>query len=92
VAPRRLLGGSAARLSWSLPWQRARVSAELYALSGARVGAVLPELAAPPRGEREWRPEGLRAGLYLLVFHARPESGGEALSVTQPIRIVEASR
>lgn len=88
IAPRRLSAATAAtRLSWALPWPRARVAADLFALSGARVVSVLPELAAPARGEREWRPAGVPPGLYLLVFQARPEGGGEGLSVTRAIRI-----
>ena len=93
VAPRRLSGPAVAtRLSWSLPWARARVAADLYSLSGARIGVVLPELPAPARGEREWRPAGFEPGVYLLVFRARPEGGGEGLSVVRAIRVEDGSR
>jgi hypothetical protein len=75
-----------------LPWPRARASAELYALSGARVGPVLPELSVPARGERQWQAVGIEPGVYLVVFRARPESGGETMSVTRMVRVDEAPR
>jgi hypothetical protein len=91
VSPRRIGGATpATRLSWSLPWRRARVGAELYALSGSRVGAVLNESVLPGRGEREWKAAGIGPGIYVLVFQARPEGGGEGLQVARVIRIEEA--
>lgn len=90
ISPRRLSGpNTGASLSWSLPWPRARAFADLYALSGARVSPVLPELSVPGRGERDWRPQGIGPGVYLLVFRARPEGGGEGLSITRVIRLEE---
>jgi hypothetical protein len=91
VSPRRIGGAShGTRLSWSLPWPRARVGAELYAFSGSRVGAVLNESVLPGRGEREWNATGIGPGIYVLVFQARPENGGEGLQISRVIRVEEA--
>lgn len=87
LSPRRVPPGAAVRLAWSLPWPRARVAAEVFDLAGRRVAWALSEAASPARGEREWRPAGLRPGLYLVVLRARAESGGVTLTATRPLRL-----
>jgi hypothetical protein len=87
IAPRRLRAGQdRAHLSWSLPWQRGRLSAEVYDLSGARVAMALPEFAAPGHDEREWDLEGLLPGLYIIVLRARSDAG-ESLTASQWLRL-----
>jgi hypothetical protein len=88
VEPRRLRAGhETARIAWSLPWVRARLQVDLYDLAGTRVGPVLPEAAVAGRGEREWRNADLPAGLYLMVMHARAESGGETMTATHVLKV-----
>lgn len=87
IEPRRLLAGAEARLSWDLPWPRARVGCRLYDLAGRPRGVVLPAMDVSGRGEQRWTPRELGPGLYFLVLEARAESGGEGLAVTRPIRV-----
>jgi hypothetical protein len=92
LAPRRITRARpSARLAWSLPWPRARVAADLYSLAGDKVAAALPEALAGARGERHWRPDGIAPGVYVLVFRARPEAGGEGLSVRRVLRLDRAA-
>jgi len=87
IEPHRLLAGSGARLSWDLPWPRARVSCALYDLAGRPRGVVLPAMEVSGRGEHRWLPSELSAGLYLVVLEARAPNGEGSLAVTRPIRV-----
>jgi len=87
IEPHRLLAGAEARLSWDLPWPRARVSCALYDLGGRPRGVVLPATEVSGRGEQRWLPSELSAGLYLLVLEARAPNGEGSLAVTRPLRV-----
>ena len=91
MTPRRVRVGVAARLAWSLPWERARVSIEVYDLAGRRVRRALPETASAGRGECEWSAEGLSPGLYLATLLARAETGNQALRETAAFRVEGAA-
>ncbi len=92
VTPRRVRAGAGvARLSWSLPWERARVSIEVYDLAGRRVLRALIEVPSAARGEREWRVEGLAPGLYLVALLARAETGDQVLRETAALRVEGAA-
>ena len=92
MTPRRLRAGAGvARLKWSLPWERARVSIEVYDLAGRRVRRALPESDSAARGESDWSVEGLPPGLYLVALLARAETGNQALRETAAFRIVGAA-
>lgn len=87
IEPRRLLAGAEARLSWDLPWPRARVTCALYDMAGRPRGVVLPSMEVSGRGEQRWAPRDLSAGLYLLVLDARAASGQGSLALTRPLRV-----
>jgi hypothetical protein len=87
IAPRRLLAGAEARLSWDLPWPRARIACRIYDLAGRPRGVVLPTTEVSARGEQRWAPRELAAGLYLLVLEAEAESGEGRVTVTRPVRL-----
>jgi len=92
MTPRRLRAGTAAaRLAWSLPWERARVSIEVYDLAGRRVQRPLTDAPSAGRGEREWSVEGLAPGLYLVALLARSDPGDQTLRETAAIRIEGAA-
>jgi hypothetical protein len=92
MTPRRVRAGAGmARLSWSLPWERARVSIEVYDLAGRRVRRALPETPSAGRGECEWSVAGLAPGLYLATLLARAETGNQALRETAAFRVEGAS-
>ena len=92
MTPRRLRAGTAsARLAWSLPWERARVSIEVYDLAGRRVQRPLTNAPSAGRGEREWSVEGLAPGLYLVALLARSDPGDQTLRETAAIRIEGAA-
>ncbi|HYM81846.1 MAG TPA: hypothetical protein VEY91_10630 [Candidatus Limnocylindria bacterium] len=93
VSPRRIGAGRfAVRLSWALPWERARVAVELYDLAGRRLQSIMADGLAPGRSERNWSADATPPGLYLLVLRARPEHGPEAMTATQPLRVEGAAR
>ena len=85
IEPRRLHAGVEARLSWDLPWPRARIACRIYDLAGRPRGVALPTTEVSARGEQRWAPRDLPAGLYLLVLEAQAESG--SLAVTRPVRL-----
>jgi hypothetical protein len=88
VEPRRLRATSGrARLSWSLPWPRGRVSIEAYDLGGGRVALPFPETLVAGRGESEWSVGAMPPGIYLVVLRARAESAADRLTVTRAMRI-----
>jgi hypothetical protein len=91
IAPRRLRAGGTARLSWSLPWSRARVTIEVFDLAGRRVTRVVPELFSTSRGDLEWPLADLGPGLFLVALLARAESGGESLTETRALRVEGAA-
>jgi hypothetical protein len=92
MTPRRLRAGAgAARLMWSLPWERARVSIEIYDLAGRRVRRALAETPSAGRGECDWSVEGLVPGLYLATLLARAETGDQTLRETAAFRIEGAA-
>jgi hypothetical protein len=93
VSPRRLrAGGDGVRLSWALPWERARVAVELYDLAGRRLRSIQPEAPAPGRSESRWSALDIPPGLYLLVLRARPEHGAETTTAARPLRVEGAAR
>lgn len=91
VAPRRVTSRGA-RFAWELPWPVARVSVDLYDLSGARIATAIPEAEVPGRGERAWIPEGLASGLYVAVLRARAGTPGEVVHATRALRIEGGAR
>jgi hypothetical protein len=92
LTPRRLRAGAGvARLAWSLPWERARVSVEVYDLAGRRVQRALVDAATTGRGERDWSIEGLAPGLYLVALLARSDPGDVTLRETAAFRIEGAA-
>lgn len=91
LAPRRLRAGGVTTVTWSLPWERARLAAELYDLSGRRVAALWPETPMPGRGERAWSSGALPPGLYVVLVRARSERG-EVRSLRRALRVLEGGR
>jgi hypothetical protein len=92
MTPRRLSAGvGVARLAWSLPWERARVSIEVYDLAGRRVRRALVDVATTGRGERDWNIEGLAPGLYVVALLARSDPGDLTLRETRAFRIEGAA-
>jgi hypothetical protein len=92
VIPRRVRPGTgAARLAWSLPWERARVTIELYDLSGRRIGRALADAPSAARGEYEWSAAGLAPGFYLAVLIAHAEGSGDILRETVTLRVEGAA-
>ena len=88
ILPRRVRAGTGTTvLAWSLPWERARVSIEVYDLAGRRVMRPLSEMFSAARGEREWGAGSLAPGLYLVALLARAENGDQVLRETVPLRI-----
>jgi hypothetical protein len=88
IAPRRVRAGAeGVRIAWALPWERAWVSAEAYALEGRRVARLLTEENASGRGERNLRLGAIPAGLYVVVLRARPEIGSGSLTASRALRI-----
>ena len=92
LTPRRLRAGAGvARLAWSLPWERARVSVEVYDLAGRRVQRALVDVATTGRGERDWSIERLAPGLYVVALLARSEPGDLTLRETAAFRVEGAA-
>jgi len=92
LTPRRLRAGAGvARLAWSLPWERARVSIEVYDLAGRRVRRALTDVPSAGRGERDWSIDGLAPGVYLVALLARSDPGGLTLRETAAFRIEGAA-
>ncbi len=89
---RRLRPGEPARLSWDLPWPRARVSLDLYDLAGHLAARPLGEFDAPARGERAWSVEGLAPGVYVALARARPAGSGEPCVESRAVRIEGGAR
>jgi hypothetical protein len=88
LVPRRARQGTTlVRLAWSLPWNRARASVDVYDLSGARVAHAVSENLVSGRAEREWPIQNLAPGLYVVVLRARAESGSESLSESRTLRV-----
>jgi hypothetical protein len=92
LSPRRLQAGAGiARLGWSLPWPRARVTIEVYDFAGRRIARPVAESTTPARGVRDWPVAGLVPGLYLVALRARDEDGPGALTETRALRVVGAA-
>ena len=90
LTPRRVRGGQAPRLMWSLPWVRGSLSVEIFDLSGRRIGR-LAESRVGARGER--RVEGLPGpGVYLLAIAARSESDPRVIRETRIVRVEGPAR
>ena len=88
LSPRRVSAPSArARLSWALPWPRARLSAELFDLEGRSARRLAGELVVAPRGEMELDLAGLAPGLYALALVAHAEGGADLLHDVRALRI-----
>jgi hypothetical protein len=88
IVPRRLRGGTPARLEWSLPWP-GRASVTIYDLEGSRVTEAFPEISVTPRGERTWDAK-LPPGLYVAVLSARQSSTALPLTATRTFRVESA--
>ncbi len=91
VLPRRV-AASGTRFAWELPWPVARVSVDLYDLSGTRVAVAMPEAQVPGRGERVWVPDGIAPGLYVAVLRARAGTKGDVVHVTRALRLEGGAR
>jgi hypothetical protein len=87
VAPRRVPARGTATLGWDLPWPRGRIVVDLYDLAGRRVAQVLPETQVAARGERPWRADGVRPGVYVLALLARAEGEPGTLTASQVVRV-----
>jgi hypothetical protein len=88
IEPARARPGDRLRLSWELPWPRARVSVQLYDLAGRHIAALLPEIDAAGRGVREASLALAPPGVFYAVLEARAPSGGERLVETRALRVV----
>src|SRR5262249_60404259 len=88
VEPARARPGDRLRLSWELPWPRARVSVQLYDLAGRHVAALLPEIDTAGRGVREASLAAAPPGVFFAVLEARAPTGGERLVETRSLRVV----
>ncbi|HET7225796.1 MAG TPA: hypothetical protein VFK69_08795 [Candidatus Eisenbacteria bacterium] len=75
VTPRRVRAGAPLHCAWALPWERPRITLELYDLAGRRVArGGAPGLA---RGATDWLPADIAPGAYAAVLRARGPSGAE---------------
>ena len=71
LSPRRLPPGERELLlAWTLPWERARVTVELYDLAGRRASRLLDEVVSGSSDERRASTGELPAGLYVAVLRA----------------------
>ena len=88
----RLPPGKAAPFSWRLPWERPRVTLDLYDLAGRRVRRLLDDIAVAPRDVRLVPLAALPAGLYVAVLQARESGGRERLALSAALRVSAAGR
>jgi len=85
LGPGRVRAGERPRIAWELPWPRARLSIEVFDLSGRRVARFADEVVAA-RGER--RMDGLPGpGLYLVAIAAHSEDGRGVVRETRALRL-----
>jgi hypothetical protein len=87
IVPRRWhAGGPRPRLTWSLPFASARVSAELYDLAGHRVARPFHDQPAAAHGEWTWAGPPPAPGVYAVVLRARSATG-ETIVETRALRV-----
>jgi hypothetical protein len=87
VRPRRIASGEPLRMSWSLPWPRARVAIEVFDLAGRRVARVIERADVPARGDLTWQPSNLPGGRYLISLRAVEWGGTATAGAVTPIRL-----
>lgn len=86
LSPRRLGGnGRELTLAWVLPWPRAKVTVELYDLSGRRAARLLDEVASGAADERRVALGDLAPGLYVAVLRAH--DGPRAVTHQAALRV-----
>jgi hypothetical protein len=92
MAPRRLRAGEPLELTWSLPWDEARVAIEIFDLAGRRVATPLAETGGPGAGHRLWPAGSLAPGVYRLAFRAAPRGREEWQVETRALRVEGLAR
>jgi len=89
--PRRVhAAGETVMFAWELPWSSARVTLELYDMSGHRTRRLAGPVDSGARGERPVTLEALAPGLYLAVLRAESEDG--TFTRVTPLRVEGAAR
>jgi hypothetical protein len=92
LSTRRLRPGGELSLAWALPWPRARVTIELYDLSGRRAAVALAETEVAQRGERRFSAAALAPGVYVVALEASDLARGASLVETRALRIDGSAR
>lgn len=89
LTPRRITDArQIVRIEWDVVWPRATASLSVYDLAGRIVARPFTRIEVPARGRRTWRPDHLRAGVYILALEIEPADRSERVVATQPLRIV----
>jgi hypothetical protein len=89
LTPRRIATArQSVSIQWDVIWPRATASLSVYDLAGRLVARPFEGVQIPARGQRNWSPAALRAGVYILALEIEPADRTERLVATQPLRIV----
>lgn len=90
LSPRRVVNGAAPTLGWMLPWPRARLTVEIFDLSGRRVSRDAGRLVSGRGQDRLGPLPG--PGVYLVALQAIAESGSGMIRETRVLRLESAGR